>query len=266
MTWTSASFKGLSETAANKIVAGTSTKQGGVSQAPFFSLNVATHVGDNVNDVLTNRKILNDFLGLPIEPFWLNQTHTTNIVKLPKQAKQIKTLSHDFIQHSETAECDASFTLQNEQVCCVMTADCLPILVVDINATIVCAIHAGWRGLVNGIVENSIQRICQEASISPDQLSVWIGPAISKANFEVGQEVKDLFEQTYPSSGHYFESKSEKQKYLADLPGLAEFILHKQGVALITQSKLCSYALADEYFSFRRSGQTGRMASLIWLK
>lgn len=275
MIWTSATFKGLTESAQKRVVGFTTTREGGVSQPPYSGLNIAEHVDDNLAEVMANRAILREEAQLPSEPYWLNQTHSTTSVELP----------YEYRRHMEA---DASFTTRTNTVCTVMTADCLPLLIVDKNATVVSAIHAGWRGLLDGIIENTIKRL----PVPAEELSVWIGPAISKQAFEVGEEVKVAFVKQYPHSeafftlgGHTDKEKSltakgvQKDtqtnegtkrhvpvKFLADLPAIASMVLTNLGVSHISLSNECTYADELHYYSYRRDGVCGRMASLIWLK
>lgn len=254
MTWISAKFKGLTTAGQERVVGLTTTRQGGVSAPPYANLNVASHVGDRLGDVLANRAILREQGKLTTEPFWLNQTHSTTTVEIP-------------YEYREQMPADASFTSQSDTVCAVMTADCLPILLVDKNATVVAAVHAGWRGLLDGVVQNTINRL----PVKPSDLSVWIGPAISKQAFEVGAEVKESFVERYPHSDEHFAKNSEHQntiKYLADLPAIAASIMAGLGIypEHISFSNECTYSNSERYFSYRRDGQCGRMVSLIWLK
>lgn len=252
MIWTSATFKGLKPELVSRLKAGTTLRSSGVSSGVYDSLNIATHVGDDLTAVMANRAILREQLSLPSEPFWLNQTHTNEVVELP----------YEYRAHMEA---DASYTELTNTVCAVMTADCLPILMVDVEGRTVAAIHAGWRGLLNGIVENTINAL----PVNPDKLSVWIGPAISQSAFEVGGEVRQNFVEMWPETAAMFlpsKSHGGAQKFMCDLAGIAEFVLQKLGVTLISLSNECSYKNDKNYFSYRRDGQCGRMVSLIWIE
>ena len=251
MTWISASFKGLTTQARNKVHAGTTTRIGGVSMDDYQGLNLASHVGDAINAVIQNRAIVSKQLKLPSEPIWLNQTHTNKIVELP----QILT---------QTDEFDASFTKQNQLVCAVMTADCVPVVITDIHARFVATIHAGWRGLANGIVANSVAALLNQTDSDICEYTAWIGPAIGASAFEVGEEVKNIFRQKFVSSESYFTPHGN-QKYLADLTGLVELALKAEGISYVVQSNLCTYSDPKLFYSYRRDGQTGRMATFAWL-
>ena len=146
-------------------------RTGGKSEGKYNSFNLATHVKDDITAVHLNRDLLDQYL--PSSPNWLNQTHSFDVLKLP----------------SPSLNADASFTIEKNTVCVVQTADCLPLLVANLEGTIVAAIHAGWRGLLHGVIENTIEKM----NISPNELLVWLGPAISQKHFEVGFDVKNSF-------------------------------------------------------------------------
>lgn len=247
------------------------TRQGGISKAPFNSFNLATHVGDVLEDVLANRQQLFDQACLPSEPIWLDQQHTDRAIQLAPSDLNTQ-VSHSLPQTPPIA--DASWTQTPGLVSVVMTADCLPILITNQAGTIVSAIHAGWKGLAKGIVSKTIQSFPAEIQQYPEQLMAWIGPAISVQHFEVGQEVYDLFVNQDPASASYFQAKppvenssdSVAQKYLADLPGLVKKELNDLGVSHVYGGDLCTFTLAEDFFSYRRSGKTGRMACLIWIE
>ncbi|WP_178861588.1 peptidoglycan editing factor PgeF [Thiomicrorhabdus cannonii] len=225
----------------------------GASQPPFDSFNLATHVGDDPAAVQANRDCLRDALGLPGEPFWLEQQHTVDCVDLNAAAASTW----------QAPVADAAWTQSSNQVAVVMTADCIPILVTNKTGTLAAAIHAGWRGLADGIVTQTLQRLPDEA----ENLLVWIGPCIRQPHFEVGQDVFDRFAGQAAHNARFFEAlPAATGKYLADLPGLLKSELTQLGVQQISDSGLCSYADSARFYSYRRDGQTGRMASLIWLE
>lgn len=245
------------------------TRQGGISKAPFNSFNLATHVGDVLEDVLANRQQLFDEACLPSEPVWLDQQHTDIAIQLDQSNLNAQ------VTHSlPPLIADASWTQCPGLVSVVMTADCLPILITNQAGTLVCAIHAGWKGLAKGIVSKTIQSFPPEIQRSPEQLIAWIGPAISAQHFEVGRDVYDAFVAQDVMSSSYFHakslietsSKSVAEKYLADLPGLVKKELNDLGVSHVYGGNLCSFALTEEFFSYRRSGKAGRMACLIWIE
>lgn len=251
MTWTSASFKGLNKDLSRQIHAGTTTREGGASVEPYAGLNLATHVGDELSAVLTNREIVKADLNLPSPAFWLNQTHSTNVIELPHE-------------YDDLNEVDASFTSKTGTVCAVLTADCLPIVITDKDLNFVATIHAGWRGLVNGIVANSVQKILNTIDTEIKSLSVWIGPAIGPKAFEVGQEVKAEFEQKLGGVDNMFKPHGQG-KYLGNLPQLAKLACNQLGITNITYSGECTYSNTDKYFSYRKEGETGRIATFAWL-
>lgn len=229
------------------------TSKCGASQPPFDCFNLATHVGDEPAAVQTNRDSLREALGLQAEPFWLEQQHTVACVDLNAFSSS----------NWQTPVADAAWTQTAGQVAVVMTADCIPILVTNQAGTLAAAIHAGWRGLADGIVTKTLQALPEKA----ENLLVWIGPCIRQPHFEVGQDVFDCFVGKVPESAVFFEAQPGLAgKYLADLPGLLKSELVRLGVQQISDSGWCSYADEARFYSYRRDGQTGRMASLIWLE
>jgi YfiH family protein len=223
-----------------------STRAGGVSQSPFDSFNLAEHVGDDPDRVKRNREILQSSQDLPSPPCWLEQTHSTTAVILESDQNRLA---------------DAAITRQHGKVAVVMTADCLPILLCNQSGTEVAAVHAGWRGLLDGVVEETIATMQSPAN----QLLAWIGPAISQAKFEVGDEVRQAFVDKHASADQRFISNPSGH-WFCDLPSLGDDLLSHHGLAEITQSNLCSYANEEIFYSYRRNAVTGRMASLIWLQ
>lgn len=223
------------------------TRIGGVSINPYDEFNLATHVGDDFQSVQSNRDLLQKQLNLPTKPCWLNQTHSTNVTDL----------SHNKLYNQDS---DAAISKESGKIAVVMTADCLPILLCNREGTEVAAIHAGWRGLVDGIIENTLHKMDSDTS----QLLAWIGPAISQNRFEVGQEVFDLFVDYDHRAVNRFDN-NRPGHWFCDLPGLAEDRLRLQGVSDIYQSGLCSFNDASRFFSYRRNKVTGRMACMIWI-
>lgn len=260
MTWITASFPFLTPACANKIGAVTTTRADGVSLTPFNSFNLATHVGDDLAHVHTNRAILRDDLSRgiqhPTEPYWLQQTHSSIVLELPKE--------YFYECATDTApEADASFTTKAHVTCVVMTADCLPLLVVNNDATEVAAIHAGWKGLANGIIEKTINAMASPNS----ELHVWLGPAIGANAFEVGEDVRHQFvSQSTKYDTCFVPYKDKSLKYLADIEQIAKIQLTALDITYISGGGYCTYSQSDLFFSYRREGQTGRMASLIWIK
>lgn len=226
----------------------TTTRQGGVSQASFASLNLGDHVSDDPLAVAENRRLLQQRLNLPRAPRYLNQTHSTKVVTLPCPAGQ-------------SLEADAVYTDQPNQVCLVMTADCLPVLFCREDGTEIAAAHAGWRGLCDGILEATAAHF----RCLPSQIHVWLGPAIGPAAFQVGQEVIDQFCAIDPQARNAFVPDARASgKFLGDLYQLARQRLHRLGVSQISGGDYCTYTDAERFFSYRRDKITGRMATLIW--
>ncbi len=221
-------------------------RSGGISEGSHHSFNLAAHVNDDINVVNFNRALLNQHL--PSAPYWLSQTHSSDVVELP----------------SPLLNADASFTKDKNIVCIVQTADCLPLLITNNDGTIVAAIHAGWRGLLNGVIENTLHKM----NLPGHEILIWLGPAISQNHFEVGNEVRNSFCEKHDEAKKAFKSVSN-QKWLADIYMLAKMRLHASGVTQIYGASMtedyCTFAQPKDYFSYRRDGETGRMASLIWI-
>lgn len=227
----------------------TSCRTGGDSLPPFDTFNVAQHVGDDPHHVEFNRaKLPNNQ-----HYHWLTQVHSDRCVELP---------SHQ----NDPVVADACFTSRKNQVCAVMTADCLPILLCNTQGTIVAAVHAGWRGLANKIIENTVAHMdCADSSII-----AWLGPAISQQHFEVGDEVKQTFSgfpEAFQPSVNYLSSEP---KYLANLYEIARKKLNLLGVLNVSGGEYCTYAQEDLFFSHRRAthqglSTTGRMVSSIYI-
>lgn len=232
------------------IKAFSTTRINGVSEGTYQGLNLGLHVQDNPALVLTNRQLLTDLLVLPSPLCWLNQTHSTLLLKINNVSKQC-------------IEADAAWSDKNRQVCVVMTADCLPLLITDKQGTFVCAIHAGWRGLCDGIIEKSLTRICHELNISSCEFLIWLGPCIGKNAFEVGSEVRDQFIEQNTQASSAFTVYQDR--YLADLHQLAHLRLAPFNVAQISASDHCTFSESDLFYSYRRDGKTGRMATLIYI-
>ncbi len=227
--------------------AASTLRSGGVSTAPFNSLNLALHVNDDIEAVLENRHRVAEALHLPSEPCWLQQVHGTQIVSIKS--------------YNEPPIADASFTTQPGQVCAVMTADCLPVLFCTYAGDRVAAAHAGWRGLVSGILESTVKAL----NVPGSSLMAWLGPAISQNKFEVGDEVMAAFTARNPKNIQCF-TRNDNKRWQADIYALARLELQQLGVHDIFANVGCTVADASHFFSYRRDGQTGRMASMIWLQ
>lgn len=220
------------------------TRRGGVSIGPHASFNLADHVGDDPAAVAENRRRLR--MLLPAEPVWLKQVHGTCCI--------------DAAKCGAGSEADASFTRQPGVVCAVLTADCLPVLLCDEAGTVVAAAHAGWRGLAAGVIEATVAVM----GVPGERLLAWLGPAIGPESFEVGGEVRDAFIAHDPAAKAAFRARPNG-KWLCDLYRLAASRLGKLGVCRVTSADFDTYRDARRFFSYRRDGVTGRMASLIWI-
>jgi len=225
-------------------------RHGGVSVHAYDSLNLGLHVGDAEQQVMANRELLCKQLALAAKPVWLEQVHGTHVLNLD-------TLS--LAQAEDTPIADASYSRTASQVCAVMTADCLPVLLCNQAGTEVAAAHAGWRGLCDGVIEATAAQF----SSPMDELIAYLGPAIGPQKFEVGVEVKHAFCGLHPQGAACFIPSGDK--YLADIIGLAKLRLSLLGIKHIYSADICTVSDTD-YFSYRRDKVTGRMASLIWLK
>ncbi|WP_273050398.1 peptidoglycan editing factor PgeF [Pseudoalteromonas sp.] len=224
------------------------TREGGVSKAPFRSLNVGLHVGDNKGHVLKNRSLLNEHTPKPA--VWLNQVHSADVVIVDKH-----------FDVNERRDADALYTQLLNQPLAIMTADCLPILLTSSDGREVAAIHGGWRGLEQGIVKNVLECF----STKYENIHAWLGPAIGPSQFEVGVEVLELFEKRSPLLTSAFTLQANN-KYLADIYAIARILLSQCGIKNITGGEYCTVTQHDLFFSYRRDSKTGRMASLIWRK
>ncbi|NCA70607.1 MAG: peptidoglycan editing factor PgeF [Sphingobacteriia bacterium] len=229
-----------------------STRQGGVSQGPYASLNLGDHVGDDPSRVARNRALLRERLGLAEAPRWLDQVHGCDLVGDRQMACQTRVAG--------ACQADGAVTGRPGTVCVVMTADCLPVLMCDDRGTRVAAVHAGWRGLAAGILE----RACAALGGEPARLLVWLGPAIGADAFEVGPEVRQCFMADDPGALAAFRP-ARADRWLADLAELARRRLRRLGVTGIHGGGYCTFSDSQRFFSYRRDGVTGRMASLIWL-
>lgn len=223
-----------------------STRLGGCSVGPFASLNLGGHVGDEPAKVAQNRQQYQQAAAMPGAPIWLNQVHGVTVA----------TLTHNSENGITT---DAAISRGPDIVATVMTADCLPLLLCDITGTQVAAVHAGWRGLCDGIIEATLRTFKPGAAVL-----AYLGPAISQAAFEVGTEVRDAFIKHDPLAAKAFIA-GKAGKYHADLYQLARQRLAVCGVSQVYGGNYCTYHNSELFFSYRRDGQTGRMASSIWL-
>lgn len=223
------------------------TRLGGVSQGPYASLNLGDHVGDDPAAVVENRAILQQRLGLPAAPHWLTQVHGCQVATAE--------------QSMPGCAADAICTRQPGRVCAVLTADCLPLLICDRQGGGVCAVHAGWRGLAAGVIEAALAKHDRPAA----DLLVWLGPAIGPGAFEVGEDVRQAFVAQDCEAEAAFEPLRAGH-WLADIYTLARQRLSRLGVGFVGGGEYCTVTDRERFFSYRRDGVTGRMASLIWLE
>lgn len=219
------------------------TRSGGISAAPYASLNLGHHVGDSPLAVARNRILLNSLL--PSEPVWLEQVH--GIVVADADRAGCRTV--------------ADACIARRGVCVVMTADCLPVLLCDKAGSVVGAAHAGWKGLAAGVIEATVSAM----EVAPENLLVWLGPAISQAAFEVGAEVRAEFIAADPKAASAF-MPSPSGKWLADIYALARLRLNALGITEIYGGDRCTYSEPEQFFSYRRDGVTGRQGTFIWLE
>lgn len=227
----------------------TTTRTGGVSAAPFDTLNLGDHVGDDPAAVASNRNTLRDHCAGLSAISWLEQVHGTDVVRA--DARQVQ-------------RADAVFTRDETLACAIMTADCLPVLFCDRAGTQVAAAHAGWRGLCAGVLEKTVAQFDD-----PSQVLAWFGPAIGPSNFEVGAEVREQFLNASPvlasRINHCFQTAEKPLHYLADIYSLARLRLHAAGVTAVYGGGLCTVADRARFYSYRRDGRCGRLASLIYI-
>lgn len=226
------------------------TRHGGVGNGAYAGLNLATHTLDDSQSVAENRRRLAALL--PGPPLWLAQEHGTQVYDADGQTSLAAPIA------------DAAVTTEKKRVLAVMTADCLPVVIADMQGGALGVAHAGWRGLVNGVLIETL-RCLRAKQAQGRQWRAWIGPAISQRHFEVGDDVFSAFVNRDPSARVFFVEKQANEKWLADLPGLARHQLQQEGVRNIELSGHCTYAQDTDFYSFRRQPSTGRMATLAWL-
>jgi YfiH family protein len=227
-----------------RVKACVTTRAGGVSLAPFDSLNLGDHVEDSPEAVAENRRRLTEHFS--VRPAWLQQVHGIAVA------------------HADpglVATADASWSATPGIACTVMTADCLPALFCDRAGTRVAAAHAGWRGLAAGVLEATLDSL----AVPPEDVLVWLGPAIGPQAFEVGPEVREAFIQQLPQTAKAFVPSQNAGKFMADIYELARLRLAACGVTAIYGGGFCTVS-DPRFFSYRRSPRTGRFASLIWLE
>lgn len=237
------------------------TRDGGSSQRPFNTLNLATHVGDALPLVQANRRTLASAVGRM--PVWLEQVHGTGVYDADLD------LCHSDSVQQLPIVADASVTSVPGRVLAILTADCLPVVIADDEGRAVGVAHAGWRGLAAGVLETTLKTL--KHRLPPGAvLRAWIGPAISQSVFEVGEDVYTAFCDADPDTKAWFVARvpcgaSVAPKWLADLPGLARHRLLRAGVSYVECSGWCTVRNPDLFFSYRAQGRTGRMATVAWI-
>jgi YfiH family protein len=240
------------------------TRLGGVSAAPWDSLNLGVHVGDNPAAVLENRLRVRREANLPSEPVWLEQVHGTSVVVLDASSIP-RTATAEQLMTASRPRADAAVTREQGVVCAIQVADCLPVLFAARDGSVVGAAHAGWRGLASGVLGATVAAM----NVPPEQLVAWLGPAIGPESFEVGDDVLAAFvatardDQRVQTEAAF--SARPNGKWLCDLFTLARLRLAALGVTQVSGGGLCTVSDARRFYSYRRDGQTGRMAALIWL-
>lgn len=221
-------------------------RDGGVSRGVYASLNLAGHVGDDPALVNKNRARLRATLRLPAEPCWLEQVHGSAVVEAGSWPTPMRA--------------DACVARGPGRVCAVLTADCLPVLFCSRSGDRVAAAHAGWRGLAGGVLDSAMSSL----GLPGDELLAWLGPAIGPSAFEVGEEVRIAFTARDAAAAQAFQPNA-RGRWQADLYGLARLELARLGVRTVCGGGACTYAEQDRFFSYRRDGLTGRMATLVWI-
>ena len=221
-------------------------RTGGVSAAPFDSLNLGAHVGDAPEAVEENRRRLRQRLRLPAEPVWLQQVHGVLVADLDGE--------------KAPGVADAAVTRREGRVCVIQVADCIPVLLAARDGSAVAAAHAGWRGLAAGVLEATVRSL----QVSGKELCAWLGPGVGVRHFEVGEEVRSAFVDGDPRAASAFAPNS-RGRWQCDLAALARSRLSNLGIREISGGDCCTYADAGRFFSYRREGRCGRMAALIWL-
>jgi polyphenol oxidase len=223
-------------------------RQGGVSAAPYATLNLAGHTGDEPAAVAENRRRLRAELDLPGEPVWLEQVHGANVIDLDRLAGE------------GPHRADAALARTPGRVCTVLVADCLSVLFAERRGAAVAAAHAGWRGLAGGVLEAAVQAL----AVAPAELIAWIGPGIRARHYEVGAEVREALLAVEPAHAAAF-APNARGRWQCDLVAIARYRLLSLGLTEVHGGEGCTFAEPERFFSYRRDGRCGRMAALIWL-
>jgi YfiH family protein len=224
-----------------------------LSKKPFDTFNLGTHVGDEEKDVLFNRELLQSYI--PNHPIFVSQIHGSDIMSVKEHPSQLLTA-------------DGLFTDQKNLPLAILTADCLPVVITDKEGQFLSVIHAGWRGLANGIINRAIS-LFMSHQVNPENLFVWMGASIGPEAFEVGKEVKDIFinQHSNKMSSFFLPSPHQSNKYLGNLYEITRCILMTMGLLgdKIQYKPYCTFSDSTRFFSYRRDGQCGRMATIAWL-
>lgn len=233
-----------------------STRGGGVSAAPWQGLNLGVHVGDDAAAVAENRRLLQVRIG--VTPVWLEQVHGSQVVRVGRAQAA-----------GSSPRADGAWTDEPGVACAVLVADCLPVLLACTDGRAVAAAHAGWRGLVGGVLEATLGALCRGAGCAPSEVQAWLGPSIGPTWFEVGADVLQAFgaDRADALSARHFSPRPRPDgdpRWLADLAGLASDRLLHAGVGRVSACGLCTCSDASRFFSYRRDGVTGRLVAAIW--
>lgn len=237
--------------APGRVVAGTTMRGGGVSRGACASLNLAAHVGDDPRLVAENRRRFREALALPAEPVWLSQVHGTAVLAVAEDLAQSAA--------GLPPVADAAVTRLPDTVLAVLTADCLPVVLASDASPAVGVAHAGWRGLQAGVLEATVAALNED----PASLTAWLGPAISQPAFEVGSEVREAFLARAPEAAECLVANA-RGRWQADLYGLARLALARAGVTQVHGGGRCTHAEPAAFFSYRRDGECGRMATFVY--
>jgi YfiH family protein len=231
-----------------QVSAAVTLRTGGVSVAPFESLNLGTPSEDAPGAVAENRRRVRDHFGLPSEPVWLNQYHSAEVVDL------------DAADLSTPPRADAAVTRRAGPVCAIRVADCMPVLLAEERGRVIGAAHAGWRGLAGGVIEATVTAM----GVNPARVLAWLGPCIAQPSFEVGDDVRTAFVEQHAEADEAFV-RNARGRWQCDLYLLARQRLAALGVTRVTGGEWDTFAERERFYSYRRDGRTGRMTALLWI-
>lgn len=236
-----------------KVKALITTRNGGVSESPFGNFNLGLHVGDDEKAVNENRSLLSEAIGGEIASQWVRQVHDNHVIDVHGELVE------------ESTEADAIYTQRDNVACGVLTADCLSVLFTDVAGNEIAVAHAGWRGLAAGVLQKTLEHFSAE----PVSILAYLGPVIGPCHFEVGNDVRQAFQalgikEIENQLPVLFQESETPGKWMADLYAIARIILASKGVLQVFGEPLCTYCEFDQFYSYRRDGQTGRFASVIW--